>query len=130
MREHHYLGFRSFVGESLRYVAEWEGRWVALLGWCSAALKCQARDRFIGWPEVLKWQRLGLVVNNARFLILPGERVVNLASRVLSLNLKSRREAMGGGLAATSSMESRKLFGCGRWCGRRHSGCVPWEESR
>lgn len=88
MREHHYLGFRSFVGESLRYVAEWQGHWVALLGWCSAALKCQARDRFIGWPEVLKWQRLGLVVNNARFLILPGERVVNLASRVLSLNLK------------------------------------------
>ena|SRR5882672_5995347 len=88
MREHHYLGLRSFVGESLRYVAEWQGRWVALLGWCSAALKCQARDRFIGWPEVLKGQRLGLVVNNARFLILPGERVVNLASRVLSLNLK------------------------------------------
>jgi len=88
MREHHYLGLRNFVGESLRYVAEWQGRWVALLGWCSAALKCEARDRFIGWPEVLKGQRLGLVVNNARFLILPGERVMNLASRVLSLNLK------------------------------------------
>lgn len=88
MGEHHYLGFRSFVGESLRYVAEWHGRWVALLGWSSAALKCEARDRFIGWPEVLKRQRLCLVVNNARFLILPGERVANLASRVLSLNLK------------------------------------------
>lgn len=88
MRQHHYLGFRGFVGESLRYVAEWQGSWVALLGWCAAALKCQARDRWIGWPEVLQWQRLGLVVNNSRFLILPGERVVNLASRVLSLNLK------------------------------------------
>jgi len=88
MRDHHYLGFRGFVGESLRYVAEWQGRWVALLGWCAAALKCQARDRWIGWPEVVQWQRLGLVVNNARFLILPGERVRNLASRVLALNLK------------------------------------------
>jgi hypothetical protein len=88
MREHHYLGFRGLVGESLRYVAEWQGRWVALLGWCGAALKCQARDRWIGWPEVVQWQRLGLVVNNARFLILPGERVRNLASRVLALNLK------------------------------------------
>ena len=88
MRDHHYLGFRGFVGESLRYVAEWQGRWVALLGWCAAALKCQARDRWIGWPEVVQWQRLGLVVNNARFLILPGERVSNLASRVLALNLK------------------------------------------
>lgn len=88
LREHHYLGFRGWVGESLRYVAEQQGRWVALLGWCSAALKCQARDRWIGWPEVLKWQRLPLVVNNARFLILPGVRVANLASRVLALNLK------------------------------------------
>lgn len=63
-------------------------RQVALLGWCAAALKCQARDRWIGWPEVVQWQRLSLVVNNARFLILPGERVRNLASRVLALNLK------------------------------------------
>lgn len=88
MREHHYLGFQGFVGESLRYVAEWQGRWVALLGWCAAALKCGARDRWIGWPEVVQWQRLGWVVNNARFLILPGVRVANLASRVLGLNLK------------------------------------------
>ncbi|HEU4647210.1 MAG TPA: ISAs1 family transposase [Burkholderiales bacterium] len=88
LREHHYLGFRGWVGESLRYVAEEQGRWLALLGWCAAALKCQARDHWIGWPEVLKWQRLPLVVNNARFLILPGRRVANLASRVLALNLK------------------------------------------
>lgn len=88
MREHHYLGFRGFVGESLRYVAQWQGRWVALLGWSAAALKCQARDRWIGWPEVVQWQRLGLVVNNTRFLLLPGERVANLASRVLALNVQ------------------------------------------
>lgn len=88
MREHHYLGFRGFVGESLRYVAQWQGRWVALLGWSGAALKCQARDRWIGWPEVVQWQRLVLVVNNSRFLLLPGERVANLASRVLALNLR------------------------------------------
>ena len=88
MREHHYLGFQGMVGESLRYVAEAQGRWVALLGWSAAALKCSARDRWIGWPEVVQWRSLGLVVNNSRFLILPGERVANLASRVLALNLK------------------------------------------
>ncbi len=88
MREHHYLGFQGWVGESLRYVAEWEGRWVALVGWCAAALKCAARDRWIGWPEVLQRQRLALIANNARFLILPGPRVANLASRVLGLTLK------------------------------------------
>jgi Domain of unknown function (DUF4338)/DDE_Tnp_1-associated/Transposase DDE domain len=92
MRAHHYLGFRGWVGESLRYVAEIQGRWLALLGWCAAALKCQARDRWIGWPEVVKWRRLSYVVNNARFLILPGERVANLASRVLSLNVKRLSE--------------------------------------
>jgi len=88
MCEHHYLGFQGWVGESLRYVAEWEGNWVALVGWCAAALKCGARDRWIGWPEVLRHQRLALIANNARFLILPGPRVANLASRVLGLTLK------------------------------------------
>lgn len=88
MREHHYLGFQGWVGESLRYVADWQGRWVALVGWCSAALKCSARDRWIGWPEALQRQRLALVANNARFLILPGPRVSNLASRVLGLTLR------------------------------------------
>lgn len=88
IRDYHYLGFQGWVGESLRYVAEWEGDWVALVGWCAAALKCGARDRWIGWPEVLRHQRLALIANNARFLILPGPRVANLASRVLGLTLK------------------------------------------
>jgi len=88
MREHHYLGFQGWVGESLRYVAEWQGSWVALVGWCAAALKCGCRDRWIGWPEAIQRQRLALVVNNARFLILPGPRVANLASRVLGLTLR------------------------------------------
>jgi hypothetical protein len=88
MREHHYLGFRGWVGEALRYVAEWQGRWIALVGWCAAALKCGARDRWIGWPVALQRQRLSLVANNARFLILPGPRVANLASRVLGLTLR------------------------------------------
>jgi len=38
MATHHYLGFRSLVGESIRYVAALQGQWVALLGWCAAAL--------------------------------------------------------------------------------------------
>jgi len=44
MAKHHYLGFNSLVGESIRYVAEFQNNWVALLGWSSAALKCKARD--------------------------------------------------------------------------------------
>lgn len=44
MATHHYLGFRSLVGESIRYVAEIYSRLLALLGWCAAALKCRPRD--------------------------------------------------------------------------------------
>ncbi|MBS4008612.1 MAG: DUF4338 domain-containing protein, partial [Clostridium sp.] len=40
MDEHHYLGFRQLVGESMKYVAELNGQWVALLGWGTAAFKC------------------------------------------------------------------------------------------
>ena len=88
MREHHYLGFHSMVGEALRYVAVYRDQWLALLGWCAAALNCTARDQWIGWSPPLQWSRLPLVANNCRFLILPDIAVANLASRILSLNLK------------------------------------------
>ncbi len=88
MRAHHYLGLQALVGHSLRYVAAVGEAWCALLGWQAAALKCTARDRWIGWPPVLQYQRLPLIANNARFLVLPDVRVPNLASRVLSLTLK------------------------------------------
>lgn len=88
MAEHHYLGFNSLVGASIRYVAELEDCWVALLGWSAAALKCKARDAWIGWSQPIQWQRLHLIANNSRFLILPNFHIQNLASKILSLNLK------------------------------------------
>ncbi len=88
MRQHHYLGLDRIIGESLWYVASVAGEWVALLGWGSPALKCGVRDRWIGWDRALQWRRLHLVVNNVRFLILPGWNKPNLASRVLALNVK------------------------------------------
>ena len=88
VNQHHYLGLRSLFGKTLRYVAVAGERWLALLGWQAAALKCSARDAWIGWPRVLHYQRLHLLANNARFLILPHAHVPNLASRVLALNLR------------------------------------------
>jgi hypothetical protein len=76
------------IGESLRYVAHHQDRWLGLLGWSSAALKCGARDQWIGWTPALKLQRLPLIANNCRFLILPGVRVPHLASRILALNIR------------------------------------------
>lgn len=88
MQEHHYLGFQGMIGESLRYAAVHQDRWLALLGWSSAALKCGVRDKWIRWTPALKLQRLPLLANNCRFLILPGVRVPHLASRILALNLR------------------------------------------
>lgn len=92
MRSHHYLGLKALTGESLCYVAQWEGQWLALLGWGGPALECGPRDRWIGWKPVIKWQRINYIVNNSRFLLLPGPRIPNLASRVLALNLKRLAE--------------------------------------
>jgi hypothetical protein len=88
MAKHHYLGYRGLVGRHLRYVATWEDQWVALLVWADAALCCKVRDDWIGWHSQLRTKRLRFVVNNARFLILPGPRIRNLASKILSINLK------------------------------------------
>jgi len=88
----HFLGFRCLVGKSLKYVAHIGERWVALLGWASAAFKTGPRDRWLGWSIEQREQRRHLVVNNARFLILPDAHKRNLASRVLSLNLKRLSE--------------------------------------
>ena len=85
MRQHHYLGFLPKIGETLWYVAAWREEWVALLSFSASALKCAARDHWIGWDFRHRYSRLKLVVNNSRFLILPEGHVPNLGSRVLAL---------------------------------------------
>jgi hypothetical protein len=85
MQEHHYLGSLPKIGETLWYVASWLDAWVALLSFSAAAWKCAARDRWIGWDFRHQYDRLKLVTNNSRFLILPHWHVANLGSRILSL---------------------------------------------
>jgi hypothetical protein len=85
MQEHHYLGSLPKIGETLWYVASWHNHWVALLSFSAAALKCAARDRWIGWDFRHQYDRLKLIVNNSRFLILPDWHISNLGSRILSL---------------------------------------------
>ncbi len=85
MVKHHYLKSDALVGEQLRYVAEVDGRWVALLSWSAAANHLKDREQWIGWNISRRRRRLALVANNARFLILPGPECPNLASRVLAL---------------------------------------------
>lgn len=85
MDGHHYLGALPKIGHTLWYVARFQNEWLALLSFSAAAWKCAARDRWIGWTYRYQFDRLHLIANNSRFLILPGHHYPNLASRVLSL---------------------------------------------
>ncbi|VAW48761.1 hypothetical protein MNBD_GAMMA03-288 [hydrothermal vent metagenome] len=84
MQAHHYLGALRKIGNTLWYVATLNGEWVALLSFSAAALKCAARDQWIGWAYRHQSDRLNLVANNSRFLILPECHQPNLASQILS----------------------------------------------
>jgi hypothetical protein len=81
----HYLGSAPPVGDFLRQVVIREGRWVALLVWGPAALKLKDREQWIGWNRGLAAERLKLVVQNRRYLLLHerGEEP-NLASAALA----------------------------------------------
>ena len=85
LHAHPYLGAAAKIGHTLWYVATWQGQWLALLVVGAAAWKCAARDRWIGWDRRYQYDRLHLIGNNVRFLILPDAHVPNLASRVLAL---------------------------------------------
>jgi hypothetical protein len=47
-----------------------------------------ARDAWIGWSDAQRQHNLQQIVNNGRFLILPGVRVKGLASRILALSAR------------------------------------------
>jgi hypothetical protein len=82
---YHYLGYQPLSGAQVRYeVFAGNSRLLALLGFGAAAWAVAPRDRFIGWNAEQRVQNLHLVVNNARFLILPWIRCPNLASRILA----------------------------------------------
>ena len=82
---YHYLGYKPLPGAQLRYFASSQERILALLGFGAAAWKTAPRDRFIGWSGSERERNLPLIVNNARFLILPWVESKNLASKVLAM---------------------------------------------
>lgn len=88
MTSHHYLQSSRLTGESIRYVALFDRRWTALLGWTSAAFKLSERDAWIGWSEQQRLQRLKVIACSARLLVLPDAQIKNMASKALALNLK------------------------------------------
>jgi hypothetical protein len=85
MQKHHYLGALRKIGETIWYIATWHEHWVALVSFSAPAWKCAARDQWIGWNARYQFDRLKLLSNNSRFLILPQWHFQNLGSRVLAL---------------------------------------------
>ena len=85
LHHHHYLSYRSTVGENLQYlVCDQQRRPLACLLFGAAAWHCVDRDRYIGWDPRIRSQNLHLLTNNTRFLILPWVHVRLLASHILS----------------------------------------------
>jgi hypothetical protein len=83
----HYLKSAELVGEHLRYVATYKGRWLALAAWSAPALHLKPRDAFIGWSDEQRRRRLPLLANNSRLLVLHDCHYPNLISRFMKLML-------------------------------------------
>lgn len=82
--QHHYLGHSNLPGAQLRYLIHGHKHLLGAIGFGAAAWSLSLRDRFIGWTDCQRRRSLPLVLNNARFLILPWVRVANLASHILA----------------------------------------------
>ena len=87
--DEHYLGAGREVGRTLVQIVHHRERWVAILVWGPAALRLIDREEWIGWTHQQRAQRLGLLVQNRRFLVLSETRMPNLASRALGLALRA-----------------------------------------
>jgi len=85
MSKANFLGYTPLPGAQIRYLIRNESHLLGAIGMGAAAWKVAPRDLFIGWAPAQREQRLHLIINQARFLILPWVRVKNLASSVLSL---------------------------------------------
>ena len=88
---YHYLGYQQATGAQLKYLVCWADRPIACLSFGPAAWKLTSRDDYIGWSVQARQHRLDWVVNNDRFLILPGVKIPHLASHVLAATLRRLR---------------------------------------
>jgi hypothetical protein len=82
---YHYLGYAAMSGSQIRYNVFAGEQLVACISFCACAWKLKDRERFIGWSEQERQKNLQLVINNARFLVLPWIQSKGLASKILAL---------------------------------------------
>ena len=85
MDNYHPLGSGPLCGAQLRYLIWTEGHgYLGALSFSSGTWELKERDKYIGWSQGARRSNLQRVLCNSRFLIVPGVRVPNLASHVLS----------------------------------------------
>lgn len=84
----HGLGAGSEAGDRLCQLVMEDGKLAAVLVWCAAAWHLKDRDEIVGWDAVTRSERLKLVVQLRRFLVLEEARRPNLASRCLGAGLR------------------------------------------
>ncbi|MCY0880317.1 MAG: DUF4338 domain-containing protein, partial [Firmicutes bacterium] len=96
MATYHPLGYLQAFGARQQYwIWSLAGPEPVRLGgllFAAAAQKLQARDAWIGWDATTCARFRARIVNNSRFLILPGVHVPHLASHVLGLTARRIRE--------------------------------------
>ena len=86
LSKRHYLGNTPPVGDFLIQIVSRGRKWLALLVWGPGALRLQDRDQWIGWSQVQRSQRLKLIAQNRRYLLLHEKgSEPNLASQILAL---------------------------------------------
>lgn len=89
LAEKHYLGAGRPVGDYLRQVVEQQGKAVALLVWGPACYALKDRDQWISWSPSQRIERLKLIVQNRRFLVLADKgQSPNLASQAMGAALR------------------------------------------
>ena len=92
LEEHHYLGAGQPVGDYLRQVVVLKGKPVALLVWGPACYALKDRDLWISWSACQRVERLKLIVQNRRLLLLTAKgQAPNLASQVMGAALRELR---------------------------------------
>jgi len=89
LRDHHYLGAGRSVGDYLRQVVEIDGKPAALLVWGPACYALKDRDLWISWSVTQRLERLKLIVQNRRFLVLHAKGdSPNVASQTMAAALR------------------------------------------
>jgi hypothetical protein len=112
----HYLGYRSPVGENLKYLL-CTGAGHPLAAWLfgAAAWRCRVRDQWIGWTDEQRARGLNRLTNNTRLLIPRWVRVPGLVSwgwsRIARRLAQDWQAKYGHGIELVETFVDRSRFG-------------------